>query len=322
MRIAVSLLLLVVVILAAAVVLLLVWRPDFIGTGPAPVTASAPPDAAVAPSPPAASIESRFEAAELPPLDGDALRAELEAAIAAQRQPGADVLRQTPTLETGQPSIETVASEPAQVRVAMPTAASLADFPWPPPAPSAQAPIPATTFRTGAEPSLAEVGARLTSALDQAGIAWSFYRAPNGFALVSRLERIGEDGARIAGDTGLPAPAADRPFQFSATMAALATAPAGYYRVIAFVVSDGSMVPSARPLSESEAGALADGGAAALPDDFNDRPFTDAHFVTALIYEFRKGEAERDVATLYPGRFNGADHLRSAGLLRVIEQGG
>ena len=319
MRIAVPLILLVAIVTAGVVVLVWIWQPVL--PDPLPVDTAAPATGTAPPAPP--DIDSLFEDLEAPPLDGDALRTELEAAIAANREPGAESeLRLAPTVTAERPSIESAPPEPA-ARIAMPTAGSLAAFPWPPPAPSAQAQIPAAAFRTAVQPSpsLAAVGARLTTALDEAGHAYGFYRAPNGFAVVSRLERIGDDGTRI-GDDGLPAPAAGEPFRFNATMAALAAAPAGFYRIIVFLVSDGTLVPSARPLQEAEAGALVDGGASALPDDFNDRPLTDAHFVTALIYEFRRGEAERDVATLYPGRFNGVDHLRSAGLMRVMEGGG
>lgn len=316
MRIAVPLILLVAIVTTGVVVLVWIWQPVL--PDPLPVETAAPA-AEAPPQPP--SIDSLFEDLAAPTLDGDALRAELEAAIAAERERGSE-LRLAPTITAERPSIESAPPAPA-ARIAMPTADSLATFPWPPPAPSAQAQIPPQAFRSAARPapSLAEVGAHLTGALDQSGHAYSFYRAPNGFALVSRLERIGEDGTRI-GEAGLAAPVAGEPFRFNATMAALAAAPAGFYRIIVFVVSDGALVPSTRPLDEDEAGALAGGGAPALPDDFNDRPFTDAHFVTALIYEFRKGEAERDVATLYPGRFNGVDHLRSAGLMRVMDDGG
>lgn len=313
MRIAVPLILLVAIVTAGVVVLVWIWQPVL--PDPLPVETAAP---AAEASPPPPNIDSLFEDLEAPTLGGDALRAELEAA--AERERGAEM--RIAAIPDERPSIESLPAEPAP-RFAMPAAGSLAAFPWPPPAPSAQAQIPGAAFRsdTRPTPSLAEIGARLTAALDQSGHGYGFYRAPNGFAVVSRVERIGEDGTRI-GEAGLAAPVAGEPFRFNATMAALAAAPAGFYRIIVFVVSDGALVPSARPLAEAEAGAFAAGGAPALPDDFNDRPFTDAHFVTALIYEFRKGEAERDVATLYPGRFNGVDHLRSAGLMRVMESGG
>ena len=64
-----------------------------------------------------------------------------------------------------------------------PVEAALPDFPWPPPAPSAQIVLPNSLFQATGKPipSLSSVGAQLVGALEQARyFEYSYYRVPNG----------------------------------------------------------------------------------------------------------------------------------------------
>jgi hypothetical protein len=115
----------------------------------------------------------------------------------------------------------------------------LPDFPWPPPEPSALLVLPDVMFRdaTG-DTTLDAVANRLIVALQRSHYEYSFYRAPGGFALVARLERIADDGSPVADDRRFLPPDAEEPFNFIDYISQLFFAPAGYYRMIVFVVTD------------------------------------------------------------------------------------
>jgi len=46
--------------------------------------------------------------------------------------------------------------------------------------------------------------------------------------------------------------------------------------------------------------------------------FTPQHRASALIYEFRKGRSDGDVATLTPGRLGVRTHLERAGIYQML----
>lgn len=203
------------------------------------------------------------------------------------------------------------------VTTSRPREARLPDFPWPPPRPSAQTLIPRQEVLAGlpANTSLGAVGRRLSAALDAAGYSErSFYAAPGGFALVARLERIRPDGTPEPDQFRFSPPGTGEPFSLAAYVQQLFFAPEGFYRQIVFIVNDQAFVATGRELTAEEAQDLLTSGTNRLPASFNTRRFTDTHEVTALIYEYRKGAADRDVETLVPGRLSARQHLQRAGV--------
>jgi Caspase domain len=199
--------------------------------------------------------------------------------------------------------------------VPSPAARPLPDFPWPPPTPSDELVLPDTTFRKTAATvlSLAAVGERIVHALRKADyLEYSFYRVPNGFALVARLERISPDGQPLPSAFRYIAPDAAEPFSFTGYIRSLFFAPEGYYRLIAFVATDLSFVADAPSMNAAGAQRLVRNGANRLPEQLRAEPFTPGHAVTALIYEYRKGSGAGDVTTIIPGRLAAELHLRRA----------
>lgn len=197
--------------------------------------------------------------------------------------------------------------------------AALRGFPWPPPEPSARFAVPrGMVAAPDARLTLRQVSTRIGDALRRASYEYSFYRAPGGFAVVARLERIADDGTPMTGDTRFLPPDAEAPFSFTDYIAQLFFAPAGYYRMIAFVVTDRAFAATGKTLAASEAATLLTQGAVALPVSFARDEFTPEHAVHALVYEFRKGEGEGDVATLHPGRLTGETHIERAGLAAAL----
>jgi len=195
------------------------------------------------------------------------------------------------------------------------------DFPWPPPAPSTQTVLPDSLFRaTGRpSPSLSAVGATLVRALQRARyFEYSYYRAPNGFALVARLERIDADGTPLPEEFRFLLPGSREPFSVAAYVKQLFFAPTGLYRMIVFAVTDLPFTATGAQLDAVAAGRLLSQGTNTLPRDFDDVSFTDSHRVTALIYEFRKGTGQGDVSTLTPSRLGARAHLDKSGIYPAL----
>ncbi|OLA98120.1 MAG: hypothetical protein AUH19_01525 [Verrucomicrobia bacterium 13_2_20CM_55_10] len=121
-----------------------------------------------------------------------------------------------------------------------PPANTMPAFPWPPPAASAETMIPDRWLSTGGGADLSNVAVILESALRAAKYPkWSYSSVPNGFALVSQMEQIKEDGTpspeAARWSTDLPAVANMTLMEF---VRALVNAQPGYYRVIVFIVTN------------------------------------------------------------------------------------
>src|SRR5262249_57532765 len=79
------------------------------------------------------------------------------------------------------------------------------EFPWPPPAASATYVLPETVFESGR--TTGQVVTAIITALERKGyVERSFFTTPaDGVVLVTRLERINEDGSSVAGAHRWPA---------------------------------------------------------------------------------------------------------------------
>ena len=110
---------------------------------------------------------------------------------------------------------------------------------------------------------------------------------PHGFALVTQIEQILPDGTprRERFRTDLPSLS---DLSFVEFLIALARAPAGYYRVIVFVVTDTPFSRTETAPTEGEARRWLDAGLNKLPASFSEVNYGADYRTTALIYEFRK----------------------------------
>lgn len=201
-------------------------------------------------------------------------------------------------------------------------------FPWPPPKPTTRYVIENDLLGGGETPqTLKEVGDRLRHALDQAGYAeLDFFsippdldQQPEGFALVTRLERIYEDGRRWLGKKRWleELPARDV-FSLKELVRALFTAPEGHYRVIVFVVTGRPVAPSQTEPTREEAGKWRGQGLAHLPRWLGELPWTPDHACTALIYQFRQVGAGREPEVNPPGAPPAREQLERSGILAAL----
>lgn len=202
--------------------------------------------------------------------------------------------------------------------------AGLPSFPWPPPPPSEKMVLPRDKLLAGlgAKPSLGAIGQKLTKTLVSAGYPeYSFYRVPDGFAIVARLEQITADGSPQPQGERFLDPDAQAEFSLKAYLAHLFYAPQGFYRLIVFVVTPQAVMPRGPAPKAEKMQSLLANGATKLPSAYNNQTFTADHDVTALIYEFRKSGAT-GVLALTPGRLDARTHLQKAGLYDRLMNGG
>ena len=312
-----------------------------------PPASPAPPQAAVAPVPePASEAKAELQGRQSSQEQAEA-RARVEvveraerAKLEAERAAQLEVARQQAEARAardgaGRMQTEAQRSVEAERRPEMqrrsdrqirseaqrPVEATLPDFPWPPPTPSTQIVLPNSLFQVSGKPtpSLSSVGAQLVGALEQARyFEYSYYRVPNGFALVARLERIGPDGTPLPEEFRFLLPGSQEPFSLGVYIKQLFFAPEGFYRQIVVVVTDRPFTATGETLDAPAAARLLGGGANRLSNDFETMQFTEAHRVSALIYEFRKGAQQGDVSTLTPGRLGARTHLERAGIYQGL----
>ena len=143
---------------------------------------------------------------------------------------------------------------------------------------------------------------------------------PGGVALVTRLERINDDGSPSAENERWPA-SAER--QESARglldfLQGLFFVDPGHYRVIVFVVRDDAFQTSEKEASKGEANAWLSSGFNRLPDDAAALPWTARTRCTALVYEFRKPPGGGAEAEMPPGFLPADTHLRATGLIKAL----
>jgi hypothetical protein len=302
--------------------------PERMATEPPPAPAAAPP-----PPPPAAvkqpeeaspreEQEARREAME---IRGRA-RAQAERASRVEELARAKQAERAPSKsEAREAKAPLPRAVPSPTKASRPAPTALPDFPWPPPEPSARTELPNSLFTTSgkASPSLASVGAQLVGALEQAHyFEYSYYRAPGGFALVARLERMASDGTPLPEEFRFLQPGSQEPFSLAVYVKRLFFAPEGFYRQIVFVASDQPFAATGARIDAKAAAQLLSSGANRLSGDYETLPFTPEHRVSALIYEYRKGAGEGDVSTLTPGRLGARTHLDRAGIYPALEKPG
>jgi hypothetical protein len=279
------------------------------------------------PAKPEAAPPSPAEAASPPPPsggEGGTLGATEDNVEAQSEQQAAEIAEQRAKEEAKRQAEEEEAAKAA----APPTAENgeiivgghapeqLPEFPWPPPRASASYVLPDRLLAS--YHTVGDVVGAIIEALEQGGyVERSFFQTKaGGVALVTRLERINDDGTSSAEtqrwpNTGDPYGSSDSLFQF---LQGLFYVDPGHYRVIVFVLQDLPFSQSSTDVTAGEARAWLTRGANVLPPDIAARSFAGAH-CTALIYEFASDGTKVHVVE---SRLTGKEHLEKAGLLAAL----
>ena len=194
-------------------------------------------------------------------------------------------------------------------------------FPWPPPQASALSVLPRSLFvknNGNSLPKLNQINIQLSEALNQCKYQEKrYYAVPNGFALVTKLEQIDNEG-RPKEPRWCTKISALKDFTLSSYITALMTAPYGYFRVIAFVVTSNPFSTTGTPLTRKQADKWLINGMNLLPPSISEATFTRNHQITTLIYEFEKKGQKGSVNYLVPGKLQGETHIKGSGLLSAL----
>jgi len=166
-------------------------------------------------------------------------------------------------------------------------------FFFPPPKPSASIPI---NIKKEEKWNLGNVGEVLRVALDSCGYkGLRYYQVPNGFALITRMEQITKKGKplpdriRWLDDTRYI-----KEFSIVALLKALLTVNKGYYRTIVFVVTSSENFSSKDGETlKKDVESWFKSGLYKLPLCTAEDAYTDKHYLTALIYEFKVSEKDQ-----------------------------
>jgi hypothetical protein len=193
-----------------------------------------------------------------------------------------------------------------------------------PPAPSAAPyPISPNLFRRPGA-TLQDVADKLIEVLETRDYyEYGFYCVPGGFALATRIERIGEDRRSWAGDARWEAGKApllklEDGFSLKRIVGALFRADPGRYRMIVFYVTNKAITPRAEGPGADYAG-LPRRGETELDEGFSTIPFGPNHRVRAFVYEFRRPSVSAP-AEFVKQSLPTYTHLDRAGLLAGLRR--
>jgi len=203
------------------------------------------------------------------------------------------------------------------------TVASLPTF-WPPPDASTHQKIPRELLmpKTPKAQTWASVAARLEKALAVNGYSSpGYYAVPEGFALISQLERINPDATpsppnvrwKIKVD-----PVSIKSFNLEAYLKALLGKDAGLFRVIAFVFTPIPIIASGEKTNIEEAKLWVGKGGSKLPPVLSKRVYGEDMEATALIYEFEVPSHGEPARLKRPSEHNGQEHLKAAKILQAL----
>ena len=139
-----------------------------------------------------------------------------------------------------------------------------------------------------------------------------YYAVPEGFAMVTRLERIDGDGLPREPGRWNFARSFNGPFTIGEYLRALFYAPPGFYRIIVFVLTPRPMSAEGA-ITGRDAEAWFTNGGTSLPDEIGMRRYTDNFQFSVLIYEFERSADEEETNVRRPG-LPIAQHLKGAKL--------
>jgi hypothetical protein len=197
-------------------------------------------------------------------------------------------------------------------------------LPWPPPTPSSLVVLQKNFFaRNGRSPqTFGELDDYLQGALARAGYSGSTYwGVPGGYAIVTPLEQINEDGIPLPGSLRwLTSIAEMKSFSLAEYIKALLTARSGYFRVLVFAVSSNPFSPAGSRAKLDTVEKWSENGFNVLPHKVSSEVFDDRVRVTVLVYEFLKRANYREPETLVPGRLRAFDHLLATKLAFLVKR--
>jgi hypothetical protein len=231
-----------------------------------------------------------------------------------------DQERSAEARRAAQQSAET-RKDQARIESARHAKEAVPEFPWPPPRASASDTISRELLLGSQEHLLlGDAVAALDLAFRKAGYGErSYYGVPGGFAMVSRMEQMNQDGTAKGPPDRWSLKIPPMGLSLSAYLKALFRGRPGYYRIIVFVVTSEPFSQSGAKTTSKEAGLWVSSGLNALPKDIASRDYTSDHRCTALIYEFKR-TGTQGAEFVDPSEITGQIHLEKSGLLTALKK--
>jgi hypothetical protein len=198
-------------------------------------------------------------------------------------------------------------------------------FPWPPPRASQFTEIPSIFFEKSEaqEQVLSDIDQELSKALDLNEYTdKSYFAVPNGFTLVTRLEQIHSDGrSKEPPDRWAEDISTRTEFALLSYITALFTSEKGYYRIIAFIVTDKPFTNTGAEVTRDEAELWLFEGFNRLPNSIGNHKYTDSYKTWAYVYEFEQPGTGQEVRLNVPGHLpiTAKDHMIKAKLWEALK---
>jgi hypothetical protein len=166
---------------------------------------------------------------------------------------------------------------------------------------------------------MGEVVLHLEDALTKSGyVERSYFLVPGGIAVVTRLEQIHPDGSPFSGpDRWVSGDENGQSLTISEYLRRLFAADEGYYRIVVFILTDEAFGSQSRSITADEATRWLSEGLNVLPADLVQRPLSEAHSCTALVYEFQKPHGQNP-RLLVPSSLGAQQHLVASGLYPLL----
>jgi hypothetical protein len=187
-------------------------------------------------------------------------------------------------------------------------------FPWPPPHPSALYVIPRGKLISPIATSNPTQGAiidAIQDALDEAAYyERSFYSAPGGIVMVTRLERFMPDGSPDLERRWIDIKAGQT-FSLVNYFNGLLFADPGRFRLVVFIMSDQPFASTGKSLAADEGQRLLSSGFNTPPQAELEETFSIGHKVSVLVYEFEKNR-DHDPVQIMPGKLPARAHLEKS----------
>jgi len=166
----------------------------------------------------------------------------------------------------------------------------LPEFPWPPPAPSSYVKFDFDSLKNVDQ--LGDLDSLITHRLSKVGYQLrpnKYFYTPNGFALVTQIEQVDCAGKPLDVNRWVVNISEfEKDFKLIDYLRKLSAAKEGFYRILAFVITDDlNPLSIIEPtLAEKEAWLIS--GSALLPASVALQKLTDKHYCRIYVYEFNK----------------------------------
>ncbi len=190
---------------------------------------------------------------------------------------------------------------------------------WPPPEPSSKQNISQHILTdTGnlSLPTFENINKILCRSLDWGGYTERvYYKVPDGFALITRIEQFEKNGQSKPGDERwLKTIGPPHKVSLHSFLSSLFIPRVGYFRIIAFVVTPESLETEGKA-DKVTAQNWFSKGKMSLPDSISEKQITKHHKILAMVYEFKATKINDNPSVNYTSGNTTDWHLRNAKIM-------